>query len=180
MNAINLTHLTSVLAKLKEIGIVYEMESPTALRVLPSASFRGTDVETLPHPGFPTDVQSPFMALLSVADGNSVITETLFENRMQHVAELTRMGADIKVKGNLAIIKGVPMLSGAPVVATDLRASAALVLAGLAAQGETIVSGLHHMDRGYDRLEVKMAGLGAKILRVRADSVPGLQSLVHE
>ena len=180
VNAINLTHLTSVLAKLKEIGIGYEMESPTALRVLPSASFRGTDVETLPHPGFPTDVQSPFMALLSVADGNSVITETLFENRMQHVAELTRMGADIKVKGNLAIIKGVAMLSGAPVVATDLRASAALVLAGLAAQGETIVSGLHHMDRGYDRLEVKMAGLGAKILRVRADSVPGLQSLVHD
>ncbi len=180
VNAINVTHLTSVLAKLNDIGIGYEMESPTSLRVLPSVSFRGTDVETLPHPGFPTDVQSPFMALLSIADGNSVITETLFENRMQHVAELTRMGADIKVKGNLAIIKGVPMLSGAPVVATDLRASAALVLAGLAAQGETIVSGLHHMDRGYDRLESKMAGLGAKIVRVNADSVPGLQSLVHE
>ena len=180
VNAINLTHLTSVLAKLKDIGIGYEMESPTALRVLPSGSYRGTDVETLPHPGFPTDVQSPFMALLSIADGNSVITETLFENRMQHVAELTRMGADIKVKGNIAIIKGVPMLSGAPVVATDLRASAALVLAGLAAQGETIVSGLHHMDRGYDRLEAKMAGLGAKIVRVNADSVPGLTSLVHE
>ena len=180
VNAINLTHLTPVLAKLKDIGIGYEMDSPTALRVLPSGSYRGTDVETLPHPGFPTDVQSPFMALLSTADGNSVITETLFENRMQHVAELTRMGADIKVKGNLAIIKGVPMLSGAPVVATDLRASAALVLAGLAAQGETIVSGLHHMDRGYDRLEAKMAGLGAKIVRVNADSVPGLQSLVHE
>ena len=180
VNAINLTHLTSVLAKLKDIGIGYEMESPTALRVLPSGSYRGTDVETLPHPGFPTDVQSPFMALLSIADGNSVITETLFENRMQHVAELTRMGADIKVKGNIAIIRGVPMLSGAPVVATDLRASAALVLAGLAAQGETIVSGLHHMDRGYDRLEAKMAGLGAKIVRVNADSVPGLQSLVHE
>ena len=180
VNAINVTHLTSVLAKLNDIGIGYEMESPTSLRVLPSMSFRGTDVETLPHPGFPTDVQSPFMALLSIANGNSVITETLFENRMQHVAELTRMGADIKVKGNLAIIKGVPMLSGAPVVATDLRASAALVLAGLAAQGETIVSGLHHMDRGYDRLESKMAGLGAKIVRVNADSVPGLRSLVHE
>jgi len=180
VNAINVTHLTSVLAKLNDIGIGYEMESPTSLRVLPLMSFRGTDVETLPHPGFPTDVQSPFMALLSIADGNSVITETLFENRMQHVAELTRMGADIKVKGNLAIIKGVPMLSGAPVVATDLRASAALVLAGLAAQGETIVSGLHHMDRGYDRLESKMAGLGAKIVRVNADSVPGLRSLVHE
>ena len=180
VNAINVTHLTSVLAKLNDIGIGYEMESPTSLRVLPSMSFRGTDIETLPHPGFPTDVQSPFMALLSIANGNSVITETLFENRMQHVAELTRMGADIKVKGNLAIIKGVPMLSGAPVVATDLRASAALVLAGLAAQGETIVSGLHHMDRGYDRLESKMAGLGAKIVRVNADSVPGLRSLVHE
>jgi UDP-N-acetylglucosamine 1-carboxyvinyltransferase len=180
VNAINLTHLTPVLAKLREIGIGYEMESPTALRVIPADSFRGTDIETLPHPGFPTDVQSPFMSLLAVADGNSVITETLFENRMQHVAELTRMGADIKVKGNLALIKGVPRLSGAPVVATDLRASAALVIAGLAADGETIVSGLHHMDRGYDRLEEKMTGLGAQLSRVSADSVPGLRSLVGE
>ena len=166
VNAINLSHIAPILAKLKEIGIGYEIESPTSLRVMPAASYRGTDIETLPHPGFPTDVQSPFMSLLALADGNSVVTETLFENRFMHVAELTRMGANIKVKGNVAMIKGVASLSGAPVIATDLRASAALVIAGLAADGETIVSGLHHMDRGYDRLEAKMQGLGANLTRV--------------
>ena len=165
VNQINLSHIAPILAKLKEIGIGYEIESPTSLRVMPAASYRGTDIETLPHPGFPTDVQSPFMSLLALADGNSVVTETLFENRFMHVAELTRMGADIKVKGNIAMIKGVASLSGAPVIATDLRASAALVIAGLAADGETIVSGLHHMDRGYDRLEAKMQGLGANLIR---------------
>ena len=165
INQINLSHIAPILAKLKEIGIGYEIESPTSLRVMPTASYRGTDIETLPHPGFPTDVQSPFMSLLALADGNSVVTETLFENRFMHVAELTRMGADIKVKGNVAMIKGVTSLSGAPVIATDLRASAALVIAGLAADGETIVSGLHHMDRGYDRLEAKMQGLGANLIR---------------
>lgn len=165
VNQINLSHIAPILAKLKEIGIGYEIESPTSLRVMPATSYRGTDIETLPHPGFPTDVQSPFMSLLALADGNSVVTETLFENRFMHVAELTRMGADIKVKGNVAMIKGVASLSGAPVIATDLRASAALVIAGLAADGETIVSGLHHMDRGYDRLEAKMQGLGANLIR---------------
>jgi len=165
VNQINLSHIAPILAKLKEIGIGYKIESPTSLRVMPAASYRGTDIETLPHPGFPTDVQSPFMSLLALADGNSVVTETLFENRFMHVAELTRMGADIKVKGNVAMIKGVASLSGAPVIATDLRASAALVIAGLAADGETIVSGLHHMDRGYDRLEAKMQELGANLIR---------------
>ena len=165
VNQINLSHIAPILAKLKEIGIGYKIESPTSLRVMPAASYRGTDIETLPHPGFPTDVQSPFMSLLALADGNSMVTETLFENRFMHVAELTRMGADIKVKGNIAMIKGVASLSGAPVIATDLRASAALVIAGLAADGETIVSGLHHMDRGYDRLEAKMQGLGANLIR---------------
>ena len=167
VNAINLSHIAPILAKLKEIGIGYEIESPTSLRVIPAASYGGTDIETQPHPGFPTDVQSPFMSLLALADGTSVVTETLFENRFMHVAELTRMGADIKVKGNVAMVKGVASLSGAPVIATDLRASAALVLAGLAADGETIVSGLHHMDRGYDRLEAKMQGLGANLTRIR-------------
>lgn len=165
VNAINLSHIAPILAKLKEIGIGYEIESPTSLRVTPAASYCGTDIETQPHPGFPTDVQSPFMSLLALADGTSVVTETLFENRFMHVAELTRMGADIKVKGNVAMVKGVASLSGAPVIATDLRASAALVIAGLAADGETIVSGLHHMDRGYDRLEAKMQGLGANLIR---------------
>ena len=106
------------------------------------------------------------MALLSVSEGHSLITETVFENRLRHVAELQRMGANIRVKGNHAMIQGVPLLSGAPVMATDLRASAALVLAGLAAQGKTIVRGLHHLDRGYENLEAKLQGLGAKIERI--------------
>ncbi|MGI0490726.1 UDP-N-acetylglucosamine 1-carboxyvinyltransferase [Alkalinema pantanalense CENA528] len=158
-------HLTPVLAKLREIGIGYTMETPTHVRVHPTATYRGTDIETLPHPGFPTDVQAPFMSLLTLAEGNSVITETLFENRLQHVAELNRMGADIRVKGNIAIVRGVPMLSGAPVMATDLRASAALVIAGLAAEGKTTIHGLHHLDRGYDRLEEKFQKLGANLVR---------------
>lgn len=165
-------HLTPVLAKLKEIGIGYSLETPTYVRIHPAASYRGTDIETLPHPGFPTDVQAPFMSLLSLAEGNSVITETLFENRLQHVAELNRMGADIRVKGNIAIVRGVPMLSGAPVMATDLRASAALVIAGLAAEGKTSIRGLHHLDRGYDRLEEKFQKLGAKLDRVYVDEAP--------
>ena len=110
------------------------------------------------------------MAMLAVSEGNSVITETVFENRLQHVAELKRMGANIKVKGNHAIVEGVAMLSGATVTATDLRASAALVLAGLTAQGKTTIQGLHHLDRGYDRLEEKMRSLGAKIERVRVNA----------
>jgi UDP-N-acetylglucosamine 1-carboxyvinyltransferase len=127
---------------------------------------RAADIETLPYPGFPTDMQAQFMALLTLSEGSSVVTETVFENRLRHVAELKRMGADIKVKGNVALVRGVSFLSGAPVMATDLRASAALVIAGLAAQGKTIVQGLHHLERGYDNLEGKLRGLGAKIKRV--------------
>ncbi|MEB3294600.1 MAG: UDP-N-acetylglucosamine 1-carboxyvinyltransferase [Synechococcales bacterium] len=168
VDAIVPEHLTPVLAKLREAGVGYELESPTSLRIIPVASYRGVDIETLPHPGFPTDVQAPFMALMTLAEGNSVVKETLFENRLQHVAELNRMGADIKVKGNMAIVKGVSMLSGAPVMATDLRASAALVIAGLAAEGMTSIRGLHHMDRGYDRLEWKFQQLGARLERVSA------------
>lgn len=125
-----------------------------------------TDIETLPFPGFPTDMQAPFMALLTLCKGDSVITETVFENRLRHVAELNRMGADIRIKGNHALIRGVPMLSGAPVVATDLRASAALVLAALAAEGKTTLQGLHHLDRGYEQMEVKLLSLGAKLERL--------------
>jgi UDP-N-acetylglucosamine 1-carboxyvinyltransferase len=110
------------------------------------------------------------MALLTLSEGDSVITETVFENRLGHVPELNRMGADIRVKGNNAIIRGVPLLSGAPVVATDLRASAALVLAGLAAEGKTTIQGLHHLDRGYDNLEEKLRQLGAKLQRVKDES----------
>jgi UDP-N-acetylglucosamine 1-carboxyvinyltransferase len=162
-------HVTAVMAKLSEIGFQVTVEPPNAVRVRPGAGvYSGTDIETLPFPGFPTDMQAQFMALLTLSEGSSVVTETVFENRLRHVAELQRMGANIRVKGNHAVIQGVPFLSGAPVTATDLRASAALVLAGLAAQGETVISGLHHLDRGYERLEEKLRGLGADLVRVAA------------
>ena len=169
-------HLAPVIAKLNEIGAQVVVEpgegitfgegtESRRLRLIPG-NLRGTDIETLPYPGFPTDMQAQFTALLSISDGNSVISETVFENRLRHVAELQRMGADIRVKGHHAIVRGVPFLSGAPVMATDLRASAALVLAGLAAEGKTTVRGLHHLDRGYENLETKFQGLGAKLERI--------------
>lgn len=170
-------HLAPVIAKLNDIGcqVIAEGDSEgkyfgksvanNYLRLIPG-ELKGTDIETLPYPGFPTDMQAQFTALLSFAEGNSVISETVFENRLRHVAELQRMGADIRVKGNHALVRGVPFLSGAPVMATDLRASAALVLAGLAAQGKTIVRGLHHLDRGYENLEGKLQSLGANLQRI--------------
>ena len=123
------------------------------------------DIKTLAYPGFPTDMQAQFMVLMSVAKGLSMISETIFENRFIHVSELKRMGADINVSGNTALIKGVPQLSGAPVMATDLRASASLVLAGLAARGTTEVRRVYHLDRGYEFLDKKLALLGADIHR---------------
>jgi UDP-N-acetylglucosamine 1-carboxyvinyltransferase len=162
-------HLTSVIAKLQEIGIDVVNETHDRLRILPNPTYRATDIETLPFPGFPTDMQAQFMAMLTLADGDSIITETVFENRLRHVAELQRLGADIRVKGNHAVVRGVPSLLGAPVEATDLRASAALVLAGLAAQGKTIVYGLHHLDRGYENLEMKLLQLGARLQRIEGD-----------
>lgn len=163
-------HLTAVIAKLRAIGAKVLLEGSDCLRIIPG-KLRATDLETLPYPGFPTDMQAPFMALLTLSEGDSVITETVFENRLGHVPELNRMGADIRVKGNNAIVRGVPMLSGAPVMATDLRASAALVLAALAAEGKTTIQGLHHLDRGYYNIEAKLRQLGAKIQRVPEDSV---------
>ncbi|WP_369408228.1 UDP-N-acetylglucosamine 1-carboxyvinyltransferase [Leptolyngbya ohadii] len=163
-------HLTAVVAKLQEIGATVVLEAPDRMRVIPAQQYRATDIETMPFPGFPTDMQAQFMALMTLSEGNSIITETVFENRLRHVAELNRMGADIRVKGNIAVVRGVPKLSGAPVVATDLRASAALVLAGLAANGTTTIQGLHHLDRGYDNLEGKLKGLGAKLERITNDS----------
>jgi len=160
-------HLASVIAKLKSIGPKVSVEGSNRVRIKP-APLKATDIETLPFPGFPTDMQAQFMALLTLAEGNSIVTETVFENRMRHVAELQRMGANIRVKANLAIIQGVPFLSGAPLMATDLRASAALVLAGLAAEGTTIIQCLQHLDRGYDNLEGKLQKLGAKLSRVVA------------
>jgi UDP-N-acetylglucosamine 1-carboxyvinyltransferase len=159
-------HLTAVIAKLRAMGAEIVADGANCLHIIPANQHVATDIKTLPFPGFPTDMQAQFMALLTLSAGNSVITETVFENRLRHVAELNRMGADITVKGNLAIIRGVPMLSGAPVIATDLRASAALVLAGLAADGVTTIQGLQHLDRGYDNLEGKLKTLGAKLIRV--------------
>ncbi|GBF80558.1 UDP-N-acetylglucosamine 1-carboxyvinyltransferase [Aphanothece sacrum] len=158
-------HLASVIAKLQAMGPKVILEGSDRLRLIPG-ELRGTDIETLPFPGFPTDMQAQFMALLTLSEGSSVVTETVFENRFGHVAELQRMGADIRVKGKIAVVRGVPFLSGAPVMATDLRASAALVLAGLAAQGTTVVQGLQHLDRGYDNLAGKLQKLGANLRRV--------------
>jgi UDP-N-acetylglucosamine 1-carboxyvinyltransferase len=163
-------HLAAAVAKLEQIGAKIAIDGPDRMRTIPTGKLRGTDIETLPYPAFPTDMQAQFMALLAVSQGSSVITETVFENRLQHVAELKRMGANIKVKGNHAIVEGVLALSGATVTATDLRASAALVIAGLAAHGKTVMQGLHHLDRGYDNLEAKMRNLGAKIERVNINA----------
>ena len=174
-------HLAPVIAKLNDIGckILVEQDDENKifggnicskrLRIIPG-ELRGTDIETLPYPGFPTDMQAQFTALLSISKGNSVISETVFENRLRHVAELQRMGTNIRVKGHHAIVQGMPFISGAPVMATDLRASAALVLAGLAAEGKTTVHGLHHLDRGYENLEDKLRGLGAKLQRVTPEN----------
>ncbi|MDJ0737608.1 MAG: UDP-N-acetylglucosamine 1-carboxyvinyltransferase [Nostocaceae cyanobacterium] len=159
-------HLAPVIAKLEEIGVSVIEEAPDCLRILPAKALKAIDIDTLPHPGFPTDMQAPFMALLTVAQGDSVINESVFENRLRHASELNRLGADIRVKGNTAFVRGVPMLSGAPVQGTDLRAAAALVVAALAAEGLTTIQGLHYLDRGYERLDLKLQQLGAKVKRV--------------
>lgn len=173
-------HLTAVIAKLRAIGAKVITEAPDCLRIVPAARHTATDIETLPYPGFPTDMQAQFMALLTLGEGNSLITETVFENRLRHVAELNRMGADIRLKGNVAIVRGVPKLSGAPVVASDLRASAALVLAGLAAENKTVIQGLHHLDRGYDHLELKLQKLGARLERVEDAGEPEMPDSAAE
>ena len=156
-------HLSSVLQKLRDCGCGLEVDGDGI--VITPGTIKGIDITTQPFPGFPTDLQAPFMALLATAQGTSVITEKIYENRMQHVAELQRMGAAIRVQGNAAVVEGVPSLSGAPVNGTDLRASAAMVLAGLVAQGRTQVSGLNHLDRGYAGIEAKLTGSGAKLER---------------
>ena len=165
----NLDHMEAVVNKLREAGMEILREDDGA-RAVGNKRIRSVDVKTLPYPGFPTDMQAQIMVLMALARGLSVISETIFENRFIHVGELRRMGADIKIEGNSAIVKGIPALSGAPVMATDLRASASLVLAGLAAEGETEVSRVYHLDRGYEKLEEKLASLGAHIRRVPAVS----------
>jgi len=160
-------HLTAVIAKLEAMGCQVITDAPDTLRIVPADSYKAVDIRTLPFPGFPTDMQAQLMALMTLSEGNSIITETMFENRLQHVAELQRMGANIRAQGDTAVVTGTPLLSGAPVMATDLRASAALVLAGLAAQGKTTVQQLRHLDRGYERLDDKLRQLGAHIERVQ-------------
>ena len=157
-------HLSALMAKLDECGVALEV-GPTSVRVRGPERPRAADVITSPFPGFPTDMQAQVMTLLGLADGQSRVTETIFENRFMHVAELARMGARIEADGAIAIIRGVSRYQGAPVMASDLRASAALVLAGLAAHGRTTVSRVYHLDRGYERLEAKLAALGARIER---------------
>jgi len=159
-------HLKPVLAKMEEAGVKFR-EEDDGVRVWGDGRCNAVDIKTQVHPGFPTDLQAPFVALLCRANGTAVVTETVFENRFMHVDELKRMGADIKIEGRSAIIQGVPRLTGAPVQATDLRAGAALILAGLMAEGITEVYGVHHIDRGYERIVEKLQRLGSKIQRVK-------------
>lgn len=163
-NAIS-EHLKPVISKLNEAGVKIE-EDIDGIRVSCNKRPKAIDIKTLPYPGFPTDMQAQFMAMLTIADGTGLVTETVFENRFMHVDELKRMGACIKVDGRTSIVEGVPSLNGCQVKATDLRAGAAMVLAGLVANGETEVSYIHHIDRGYDNLVEKLCGLGADICRV--------------
>jgi len=157
--------LEAVAEKLREAGATIESSGDT-MRVTRSGPLRAASLRTTPYPGFPTDMQAQFMALATCAAGTSVITETIFENRMMHVQELVRLGASIEVEGNTAIVKGVPRLAGADVMATDLRASACLVIAGLIAEGNTTIGRIYHLDRGYEHIEDKLGALGARISRV--------------
>ena len=161
-----LEDLEAVIAKLRQCGVEIGREG-NAVRVRRGDKpLRAVDITTAPHPGFPTDMQAQFMVLMCLAQGTSRIAETIFENRFMHVNELARLGARIEVDGKLAVVNGVERLSGATVMATDLRASASLVIAGLVADGQTVVERIYHLDRGYDRMEAKLAGLGADIERV--------------
>lgn len=161
-----LEHLDALVFKLQDAGVEITNKDGV-VRVKGPKRIRSVNIKTRPYPGFPTDMQAQFMALMCIADGASVISENIFENRFMHVSELLRFGADIVIEGNSATVKGVKKLSGAPVMATDLRASASLILAGLAADNTTEVSRIYHLDRGYEAIEKKLAGLGAEIIRVK-------------
>ena len=165
---VNLKHMDSVVEVLLSIGAGIEPLSRDTVRVSKRREFSPVDIDTDVYPGFPTDMQAQIMVLLSLAEGSAVVRENIFENRFQHVKELNKMGADIEVRGRSAFIKGVKSLFGAEVFSTDLRASASLVLAGLVAQGTTIVRDVYHLDRGYERLEEKLRALGASVERLPA------------
>lgn len=167
-------HIEPLTVKLTDAGIDVDADAAKGcIMVKGGDRIKSVDIKTAPYPGFPTDMQAQFMTLMSVSEGTSMITETVFENRFMHVAELRRMGADIKVEGNTAVVKGVPKLSAAPLMATDLRASASLILAGLVAEGETVVNRIYHLDRGYESIEKKLSALGAKIKRVKDPALKG-------
>ncbi len=166
VDGISTTVIQALIDKLKESGVKIEAVNG-GVKIVSPKKIKAVDVETAPYPGFATDFQAQFMALMTQAEGTSHIIENIFENRFMHVGELIRMGADIKVDGNRAVVKGVPSLSAAPIMATDLRASACLVLAGLAAEGITEISRVYHIDRGYERIEKKFRKLGAKVKRVK-------------
>lgn len=165
-----LDHMRPVISKLRETGVTVVEDD--GLHISSSGRLSAVDIKTMPHPGFPTDMQQPFAAMLSIAEGTSVITENIYESRFRYVNELNRMGADIKVQGSTAVITGVERLTGAPVTATDLRAGAALICAGLAAEGETEIVGVEHIDRGYENVVGKLQALGADILRANAHQMP--------
>jgi len=168
----NPEHLTAVLAKLDEVGVPVVRgagkgsNGGQTLTVKAPSKLRALDVTTHEYPGFPTDMQAQYMTLMTQAEGSSVIAETIFENRFMHALELARMGADITVNGRRAVVRGKTPLSGAKIQASDLRASASLVLAGLAAEGETLIDRVYHIDRGYERIEEKLTQVGAKITRI--------------
>jgi len=166
LNNVVPAHLEAVIVKLREAGAIIETGDDWIELDMQGRRPAGVDIRTTPYPGFPTDMQAQFCAMNAMAEGVGTITETIFENRFQHVLELQRMGADIQIEGNTAVCRGVDRLTAAPVMATDLRASAGLVLAGLAADGETLVDRIYHVDRGYERIEEKLRQLGADIRRV--------------
>jgi UDP-N-acetylglucosamine 1-carboxyvinyltransferase len=160
-------HLDAVMVKLREAGVEVSGNASSGVRVRRNGTLKPVEVRTLPYPGFPTDLQAQMMALLTQASGTSVITETIFENRFMHAPELIRMGGDILMKGPTAVVRGPTQLSGAPVMATDLRASMSLILAGLAAENTTELSRIYHLDRGYEALDAKLRKLGARVERVK-------------
>jgi UDP-N-acetylglucosamine 1-carboxyvinyltransferase len=158
--------LEAMVTVLVDAGIEFSQTNDGLLVSRRNSVLKGVDAMTEPYPGFPTDLQAQMMAMMCVAEGAAMVTETIFENRFMHVPELTRMGAEITVHGSSALVRGVKRLTGAPVMATDLRASVSLVLAGLAAEGETVLNRVYHLDRGYENLEAKLAACGADIERV--------------
>ncbi|MCB0272350.1 MAG: UDP-N-acetylglucosamine 1-carboxyvinyltransferase [Bdellovibrionales bacterium] len=166
LSGVEPSHVDSLTSKLEQMGVSIQKEGQDILRVSMNDELLPVDIQTAPYPGFATDMQAQFVALLTQANGKSTVTETIFENRFMHVAELVRMGADIRIKNSMLSISGKTKLSGAPVMATDLRASASLVLAGLVAEGQTTVNRIYHLDRGYERMEEKLIPLGATISRV--------------